>query len=84
MTRVGSQVALSKSGWVQAKKLTHQHRLWELYLITHADVALQQVDRLADDIEHVLEPSVIHELECLLQGRASEVARSPHQIPEPS
>ncbi|MDP1561888.1 MAG: iron chelate uptake ABC transporter family permease subunit [Pirellulaceae bacterium] len=84
ITRIGSQVALSKPGWVQAKKLTHQHRLWEMYLITHADVALQQVDRLADDIEHVLEPSVIHELERLLQGRTAEVVKSPHQIPEPS
>lgn len=83
VTRVGGAVALSKSGWVQAKKLTHQHRLWELYLITHADVALQQVDRLADDIEHVLEPSVIHELECLLQGTSGEVAESPHELPEP-
>jgi len=84
VTRIGSQVALSRSGWVQAKRLTHQHRLWEMYLITHADVALQQVDRLADDIEHVLEPSIIHELEQLVQGRTVEVAKSPHQLPEPS
>jgi manganese/zinc/iron transport system permease protein len=82
VTRIGNQVSLSKSGLVQAKKLTHQHRLWELYLITHADVALQQVDRLADDIEHVLEPSIIHELERLLQGQTAKVAKSPHQIPE--
>ncbi|MBL8892620.1 MAG: metal ABC transporter permease [Planctomycetaceae bacterium] len=82
VTVIGTQVSLSKSGLIQAQRLTHQHRLWELYLITYADVALQQVDRLADDIEHVLEPAVIHELERLLQGRTDAVPKSPHQLPE--
>jgi manganese/zinc/iron transport system permease protein len=81
---VGDQVSLSKAGWALAKKLTHQHRLWEIYLLSHADVALHQVDRLADDIEHVLEPAMIDELEHLLQGGGVEVLQSPHELREPN
>lgn len=82
VTRIDGRVWLSKAGWLAARRLTHQHRLWELYLITHADVALQQVDRLADDIEHVLEPAVIEELEEILQQRGSVVVECPHRSPE--
>jgi manganese/zinc/iron transport system permease protein len=82
VTRIDGRVWLSKSGWLAARRLTHQHRLWELYLITHADVALQQVDRLADDIEHVLEPAVIEELEEILQQRGAMVADCPHRSSE--
>jgi len=81
VTRIDDRVWLSKSGWLAARRLVHQHRLWELYLITHADVALQQVDRLADDIEHVLEPAVIEELEEILQQRGAWVADCPHRLP---
>lgn len=82
VTRISGRVWLSKTGWLAARRLVHQHRLWELYLITHADVALQQVDRLADDIEHVLEPAVIEELEEILQRREALVAECPHRSPE--
>ncbi len=82
VTRIDGRVWLSKTGWLAARRLVHQHRLWELYLITHADVALQQVDRLADDIEHVLEPAVIEELEEILQQRGALIAECPHRSPE--
>ncbi len=75
-------VCLTKSGLAAAARLTHQHRLWELYLIARADIAPNRVDRDADAIEHVLEPEMIAELESLLDQRQSieGVPRSPHKI----
>jgi manganese/zinc/iron transport system permease protein len=43
------------------------HRLWEVYLITHADVAPSHVDWDADMIEHVLPPEMVTRLEELAE-----------------
>lgn len=77
-------VALTDTGTTEAAKLVHQHRLWELYLITHADIAPSHVDRSADAIEHVLDPEMIDRLEALLHKRRTEqgIAASPHPIHE--
>ncbi len=80
VTRLGDQVQLTKKGRVEAVRRTREHRLWELYLITHADIAPSQVDREADRIEHVLEPEVVAELEALLTGETRQVPESPHQL----
>ncbi len=73
-------VRLTQAGYAEAARLTRQHRLWELYLITHADVAPGRVDRDADDIEHVLEPELVDELEALLEQEPVriQVPASPH------
>ena len=60
-------IGLTQAGYVEAARLTREHRLWELYLITHAEVAPGRVDRDADAIEHVLEPELVDELERLLK-----------------
>jgi len=74
-------IALTSAGFLEASHLVHNHRLWEQYLITHADVAPGKVDRDADHIEHVLAPELIAQLEELLEQRKrSAVARSPHPI----
>lgn len=83
LVRVDTQdaVRLTARGAVEAKRLTRQHRLWELYLITHAEVAPAKVDRGADAIEHVLDPETIHELELLLNDtNAVAPPASPHVI----
>ncbi len=78
-------VRLTARGAVEAKRLTRQHRLWELYLITHAEVAPSKVDRGADAIEHVLDPETIHELELLLdESAAAAPPASPHVIGGPT
>ncbi len=82
-------VLLTESGLREAARLTHEHRLWELYLIHHAEIAPARVDRDADTIEHVLDASMIDELESLLnRSRVQDgVAASPHQVgtsPAPS
>lgn len=77
-------VEFTDSGWHEARRLTHQHRLWELYLITYADVAPSRVDRDADAIEHVLEPDVVAELQRLLQAQSGSVPATPHALKPPA
>lgn len=70
---------LTRDGWPEARRLLRNHRLWELYLLHHAESAPGQVDRDADRIEHVLNPAVIAHLETLLQEAQSTPA-SPHPL----
>lgn len=81
-----SQLRLTAAGQQLAAKLVHQHRLWELYLITHAELAPSKVDRDADQIEHVLTPEMIARLERLLNAsqQGGSVPSSPHPIFPPS
>ena len=73
---------LTQKGFAEAARLTRQHRLWEMYLIAYAEVATANVDRDADNIEHVLAPEIIDQLEELLdqQGMMIAVPVSPHQM----
>ena len=77
-----ASLSLTDAGLVEAARLVHEHRLWEIYLITHADVAPGRVDQAADAIEHVLEPELIAQLEQLLaQERTLDgVVASPHPL----
>jgi manganese/zinc/iron transport system permease protein len=76
---------LTPAGSAEALRVVKEHRLWELYLITYADIAPAQVDRAADRIEHVLEPEVIAELTALLAARYPQqtMPPSPHPIEAP-
>jgi manganese/zinc/iron transport system permease protein len=76
---------LTADGEREARRVARNHRLWELYLITHADVAPSHVDRDADAIEHVLEPGLVEQLEALLGSEQPQavVPPSPHQIGQP-
>jgi len=70
-------VRFSPGGLLEARRLVRQHRLWEMYLITHADIAPSHVDRDADAIEHILSPELIAQLE-ELAARKAEAPRIPH------
>lgn len=71
---------LTAEGMREAERLVRNHRLWELYLITHADIAPSHVDRDADMIEHVLGPQMVAKLEALLhdESERQRVPQSPH------
>lgn len=75
-------LALTRSGFAEAARITRNHRLWELYLITHADIAPTHVDRDADELEHVLGAAMARKLESLLDVpvERAEVPASPHSI----
>lgn len=80
LVQTGDDVRLTSRGLLEAARLTRQHRLWELYLITYADIAPSRVDRDADAIEHVLEPEVVAELETLLERERIDIPQSPHAL----
>ena len=78
-------VRFTEDGWEDARRIVRNHRLWELYLITHADVAPSHVDRDADAIEHVLGAEMVRKLEGILAAREAApapvpVPRSPHPV----
>lgn len=58
---------LTVEGTRLARRAARNHRLWELYLIHFAQTAPSRVDREADEIEHVLEPVLVEQLEELLE-----------------
>jgi manganese/zinc/iron transport system permease protein len=67
-------------GLAIAQAVVRKHRLWEAYLITHADTAPGQVDWGADEIEHVLDKEMIASLEQLLPVSKTGIPRSPHRM----
>lgn len=71
---------LTEGGKRAAERAVRNHRLWELYLIHFASVAPTRVDRSADDIEHVLQPELVEQLEELLRKTpgAPKVPENPH------
>jgi manganese/zinc/iron transport system permease protein len=72
---------LTANGAREARRAVRNHRLWEMYLITWADIAPSHVDRDADYIEHVLESEVIEQLETLVQrDGTSIIPPSPHPV----
>ncbi len=77
---------LTPLGLRRAAELTKAHRLWEMYLMQHANIAPDHVDRDADDVEHLLPEALLLELEQQLadEGRLphvqAEVPESPHQL----
>lgn len=79
-----SHVCLTHDGAALARRIVRNHRLWEVYLMTYADIAPADVDRAADQIEHVLEPELIEELESQLARRMPQlsVPPSPHALGE--
>ena len=60
--------------------MTRSHRLWELYLIRHADVAPSHVDRDADMVEHILGADLVRQLEDELGDIGNHLPESPHAV----
>lgn len=75
-------VHLSSAGMVEARRVARNHRLWEMYLITHADIAPSHVDRDADLIEHVVGQEMVDKLQALLNQEESrqKIPASPHEL----
>ena len=72
---------LTPVGSSEARQVVRNHRLWETYLITHADIAPSHVDRDADQIEHILEPEVIAELNAIMSERYPQMTMPPSPHP---
>ena len=75
------RLTLTEQGLNQAYQIVRKHRLWEAYLITHADIAPSQVDWGADAIEHVLDQDMIQKLEKMLPDlKDVSMPPSPHEL----
>ncbi|MEY4566507.1 MAG: hypothetical protein RLY14_1477 [Planctomycetota bacterium] len=75
------RVRLTASGFKEAERLTLDHRLWELYLMHHADVDPMRVDRSADESEHALGPEITSRLREIIAAEwEGRVPPSPHPI----
>ena len=71
---------LSPKGLTAAKQIVRQHRLWELYLSQHLHISTEEVHEKAERIEHVLDKSLVEELDQLLAHPKTD----PHQRNIPS
>jgi manganese/zinc/iron transport system permease protein len=79
--RPDGRISLTTAGLHEARRLVRNHRLWEIYLITHADIAPSHVDRDADDLEHVLGREMVDKLESILLGKPDiPLPTSPHLL----
>ena len=76
-----NRLQFTDQGMQAAKDIVRKHRLWEAYLISHADVATGTVDLSADRIEHVLDDNIISKLEALFPNvNPKELPKSPHAL----
>lgn len=73
---------LTEKGLIDACRVVRNHRLWEMYLISHADIAPSHVDRDADQIEHVLGDALVQRLEAMMRVESPHltVPPSPHHL----
>jgi len=77
----GHRLLFTDQGVQAAKAIVRKHRLWEAYLVAHADVATGMVDLSADRIEHVLDEEIIGQLERLFPSvNPKELPKSPHAL----
>ena len=60
-------IFLTPGGWQQACTMVRNHRLWELYLTSAAQIAPDHVHEDAEKIEHMLGDEVVRELERKLE-----------------
>jgi manganese/zinc/iron transport system permease protein len=72
---------LTRRGTAEARRILRNHRLWELFLVRHADIAPTHVDRDADEVEHVLGDEIVKELEAAL-AEGGGILPSPHGPPQ--
>ena len=75
------RLQFTDQGIQAAQAIVRKHRLWEAYLISHADVATGMVDLSADRIEHVLDEEIIRTLEALFPSvHPKELPKSLHEL----
>jgi len=82
IARTNSDFILTPLGRAEASRIVRAHRLWETYLIEHADIAPDHVDRDADEIEHLLPADLIARLDAEVSTTAP-LPPSPHPITTP-
>lgn len=77
LERRGGRVRLTDHGMRDATRITRNHRLWEQYLLTYAEIAPSHVDISADHAEHALGADIVAQLERALAARDALPDRLP-------
>lgn len=70
--KVNQQWKVTESGGEASKRLVRLHRLWELYLSEHLNIAADHVHDDAEAIEHILTPELQEQLEFILEGKTKD------------
>jgi len=73
------KILLTADGVKRAERLVRLHRLWELYLVSCLKVDEERVHHSAEEMEHILTPSLEERLSELL----NHPKKDPHQKPIP-
>ncbi|MEM6553324.1 MAG: iron chelate uptake ABC transporter family permease subunit [Planctomycetota bacterium] len=55
------------AGLERGRQVCRNHRLWEQYLVSYADIAPSHLDWTVDQVEHVLSGEIVLELEAALE-----------------
>jgi manganese/zinc/iron transport system permease protein len=71
--RTAQDVGVTPKGLTHGARVNRNHRLWEQYLVSYADIAPNHVDWSVDQVEHVLTPELVAELEELLSRQGIKV-----------
>ncbi len=71
----GGGLRLTETGLERGARVFRNHRLWEQYLISYAEIAPSHVNWSVDQVEHVLSDELIEELESALEGRGLSAGR---------
>ena len=84
VTKSKDQLALTTAGFQRAEQVVKTHRLWEHYLYHLAELDPDHVHRDADQVEHILSPEILTELEALMAKRGIDTKKiaSLHPVEE--
>jgi len=66
-------IQLTEKGYRDGVFVLKSHRLWEYYLVYRSILGEDHVDRPADEVEHILTPSIIERLEQILVAENIDV-----------
>lgn len=69
VSRRGGSWELTRLGRLRGDAIARNHAMWTAYLVRDAAIAPDHVDPSAEAIEHVLDPSLVEELERALADR---------------
>ena len=69
------------AGLERGRQVARNHRLWEQYLMAYADIAPGHVDWTVDQVEHLLDPDMVRDLEAQLGERGVSSHRRPVRPP---
>ncbi|MEO0586257.1 MAG: iron chelate uptake ABC transporter family permease subunit [Planctomycetota bacterium] len=66
------------AGLERGRRVARNHRLWEQYLVSYADIAPSHLDWTVDQVEHVLSDPLVAELEAALAERGIDAHARTH------